>query len=115
MAGDWIKMGTGLGRHPKVVRMSSALNADRLRVVGGLHAVWCLFDEHSEDGRLEGYSAKVVDDLIGWTGFTAVLTLVGWAQEDGETLVLPNFESHNGQSAKRRAMEADRKRESRKS
>jgi hypothetical protein len=115
VAGDWIKMGTGLGRHPKVVRIASALGADRLRVVGGLHAVWCLFDEHSEDGRLDGYTAQVVDDLIGWPGFTCALALVGWAEEDGESLVLPNFESHNGQSAKRRAMESDRKRESRRS
>src|SRR5690606_14755488 len=111
VAGDWIKMRTGLSRHPKIVRMASALSADRLRVIGGLHAVWCLFDEHSEDGNLEGYSPQVVDDLIGWEGFTSALILVGWAEEHGESLCLPEFESHNGQSAKRRAMEADRKRE----
>jgi hypothetical protein len=114
MAGDWIKMGTGLGRHPKVVRIASALKADRLRVVGGLHAVWCLFDEHSEDGKLSGYTAELVDEMIGWPGFMAALVVVEWAQTDGESLSLPRFEAHNGQSAKRRAMEADRKREARK-
>ncbi len=44
MAGDWIKMRAGLQTHPKVVRLTSALKADKLRVIGGLHAVWCLFD-----------------------------------------------------------------------
>ena len=114
MAGDWIKMGIGLGRHPKVVRIASALKADRLRVVGGLHAVWCLFDEHSEDGQLSGYTAELVDEMIGWPGFMAALVLVEWAEDHGETLSLPRFDAHNGQSAKRRAMEADRKREARK-
>jgi hypothetical protein len=66
VAGDWIKMRANLRRHPKVVRVASALNADRLRVVGGLHAVWCLFDEHSEDGHLSGYTPSAVDDEIGW-------------------------------------------------
>jgi hypothetical protein len=56
MAGDWIKMRADLRRHPKVVRMVSALNADRLRVVGGLHAVWSVFDEQTEDGFLPGYT-----------------------------------------------------------
>lgn len=32
MAGDWIKMRADLHTHPKVVRISSALDADRLRV-----------------------------------------------------------------------------------
>ena len=51
MAGDWIKMRGDLGTHPKVVRIMSALKADRLRVVGGLHAVWSLFDAHSRRRR----------------------------------------------------------------
>lgn len=111
MAGDWIKMRSNLRRHPKVVRIASALNADRLRVVGGLHAVWCLFDEHSEDGQLSGYTPSAVDEEIGWPGFTQALIGVGWVDWDGnDGLSLPEFDTHNGASAKRRAQEADRKR-----
>jgi hypothetical protein len=110
MAGDWIKMRTNLQRHPKVVRIASALNADRLRVVGGLHAVWCLFDEHSDDGCLCGYTPGAVDELVGWPGFAGAMLGVGWLQSDGnDTLALPEFDVHNGASAKRRAQENDRK------
>lgn len=109
MAGDWIKMRTDLFTHPKVVRISSALKADRLRTVGGLMSVWCLFDAHSVDGKLEGYSLSTIDDLIGWPGFAAVMSAVGWLDESSESLVLPEFDTHNGQSAKRRAQDADRK------
>lgn len=114
MSSTWIKVSTGLGTHPKVVRIASALKADRLRVVGGLHAVWCLFDAHSEDGRLDGYTPEVVDELIGWPGFTAAMVSVEWAEETPQGIVLPNFERHNGQSAKRRATDAERKRAVRK-
>lgn len=111
MAGDWIKMRSNLATSPKVVRIASALKADRLRVIGGLHAVWCLFDTHSDDGTLVGYSPAVLDDLIGWSGFSAAMIAVEWMLEDGENLVVPRFEDHNGASAKRRAQDADRKRE----
>jgi len=111
MAGDWIKMRSNLRRHPKVVRLASALSADRLRVVGGLHAVWCLFDEHSEDGCLCGYTPSAIDEEIGWPGFCGQLMAIGWVESDGfDGLSLPEFDTHNGASAKRRAQEADRKR-----
>ena len=114
MAGDWIKMRTDLHRHPKVVRMASALNADRLRVIGGLHAVWSVFDEHSTDGLLEGYDLTSMDETIGWPGFSAALERVNWlVVTDGEGLTMPEFDEHNGQSAKRRAQETKRKREAR--
>ncbi|MCL8154070.1 DnaT-like ssDNA-binding domain-containing protein [Enterobacter roggenkampii] len=114
MAGDWIKMRADLHTHPKVVRMASALKADRLRIVGGLHSAWCLFDVHSVDGYLDGYSPETLDDLIGFPGFARAMMAVGWLEEDGESLVMPRFEAHNGQSAKRRAQDADRKRSVRK-
>jgi hypothetical protein len=114
MAGDWIKMRVDLQTHPKVVRILSATGTDKFRVLGGLHAVWSVFDTHSEDGRLKGYTPDTLDHVIGWPGFGAAMMAVGWlAQEDGETLVLPEFSEHNGQSAKRRAEDQKRKRNGR--
>ena len=110
MAGDWIKMRADLLTHPKVVRIVSALKADKLRVIGGLHAVWCLFDAHSVDGTLDGYTSEALDDLIGWPGFCAAMVRVGWLEDHGESLATPRFDEHNGQSAKRRATETQRKR-----
>jgi hypothetical protein len=113
VAGDWIKMRMGLRTHPKVVRMSSALNADRFRVIGALHAVWSLADEHTEDGKLPGYSLSALDDSIGWTGFAKAMQDVEWVEVEEKGLSLPRFDEHNGASAKRRAMEAERKRRAR--
>lgn len=107
-------MRADLHSHPKVVRMMSALKADRLRVIGGLHAVWCLFDAHSIDGNLDGYTTEILDSHLGWDGFSDEMIRVGWLEINDYGLNTPRFDEHNGQSAKRRAQETERKRESRK-
>jgi hypothetical protein len=114
MAGDWIKMRTDLFTHPKVVRISSALKADALRTVGGLMSVWSLFDAHSIDGHLDGYTSESIDDHLRWPGFAGAMISVCWLEETAQGLGLPEFDTHNGASAKRRAQDADRKREVRK-
>lgn len=115
MAGDWIKMRAELQTHPKVVRILSAVGADKFRAIGGLHAVWAVFDAHSTDGQLHGYTPTALDHIIGWEGFADAMLRVNWLHWDGEeTLSLPEFAEHNGQSAKRRAEDQKRKRDARK-
>lgn len=123
MADDWIKMRTNLQTHPKIVRIASALDADtrphgrpdKFRAVGALHAVWSVFDAHSVDGELEGYTPDVLDAVVGLPGISQAMIGVGWLVFDGsETLALPDFDDHNGASSKRRGMEAKRKRRGRK-
>ncbi len=109
MAADWIKMRRSLLTDPRVVRISSALNADRLRTIGGLFAAWCLFDEHTTDGRLEGYSAEVFDEIVGCQGLAAAMQSVGWMRIHDNSLEAVGFSEHNGQTAKRRAQESVRK------
>jgi hypothetical protein len=116
MAGDWIKMRIDLQTHPKVVRILSATGSDKFRVVGGLHSVWSVFDTHSADGKLDGYTPESLDHIIGWPGFAKAMIAVGWLVFDGaQLLVLPEFSEHNGKSGKRRAEDQKRKRNDRKS
>ena len=106
---NWIKMSVGLRTHPKVVRMASALKADRLRVIGALHAVWSIFDAHTEEGILDGYTHQAIDDDLGWKGFAKAMQDVGWLLFDDAGAHVPGYSEHNGATAKRRAMEASRK------
>ncbi|MHB1098350.1 MAG: hypothetical protein ACYCZR_02230 [Burkholderiales bacterium] len=115
MAGDWIKMRIDLQSHPKIVRILSATESDKFRVIGGLHAVWSVFDTHSVNGELRGYTPKLMDHVIGWPGFCEAMVSVGWLSFDGdETLTMPEFDEHNGKSGKRRAEDQKRKRDARK-
>jgi len=113
MAGDWIKMRADLQTHPKVVRIMSAICPNKFQVIGGLHAIWSIFDVHSENGELSGYSLDMMDAVIGWPGFSKAVASVGWLEETPESLVMPEFHSHNGQSAKRRSEDAKRKKQER--
>jgi hypothetical protein len=109
MAGDWIKMRRSLLTDPRVVRISSALNADRFRTIGGLFSAWCLFDEQTSDGTLSGYTPEVFDEIVGVKGLSRAMELVGWLEINGDCLKAIAFSEHNGQSAKRRAQESVRK------
>lgn len=113
MAGDWIKVRKSLPTDGRVVRISSALDADRLRTVGGLIAAWCLFDEHTEDGMLDGYTPKVFDEIIGFPGLCHAMASVGWVIIHPEAIEAVNFTEHNGASARRRAQESARKNDER--
>jgi hypothetical protein len=109
MAGDWIKMRKNLPTDPRVVRIASALDADRLRTLGALFVAWCIFDEHSADGTLVGYTPETLDELVGLPGLSAAMASVGWLDIQSQGIVAPRFTDHNGSSARRRAMEASRK------
>jgi hypothetical protein len=126
MAGDWIKMRTNLRTHPKVVRISSALQCDALRVIGALWAVWSIADEHAAvqngAGHLDGYSLSDMSSVISFPGFAEQMAVCGWidecdehAQNGGKCLIFKDFDTHNGKSAKSRAEDSERKRASRQS
>ena len=98
-------MRINLRTHPKVVRISSACHVDTLTTVGALHAVWSLFDTHSVDGVLDGYTLDALDANLNLKGFASAMERVKWLVQlpDHQGLSLPEFDTHNGQSAKRRA------------
>ena len=80
MAGDWIKMRKTLPTDPRIVRMMSALKADRFRTLGGVLSAWCLFDDQTEDGQLSGYTPEVFDEVIGFPGLARAMESVGWLE-----------------------------------
>jgi len=109
MAGDWIKMRKTLPTDPRIVRIMSALKADRFRTLGGVLSAWCLFDDQTEDGRLDGYTPEVFDEVVGFPGLARAMASVGWLEIGDDYLKAPRFSEHNGHSAKRRAQENVRK------
>lgn len=102
-------MTVGLRTHPKVVRIAASLKSDRLRAIGGLFAVWGIFDQHSTDGLLEGYTLEAIDEDLGWRGFARAMESVGWLIVVDDGVEVPEFDEHNSRSAKRRAGDTKRK------
>lgn len=114
MAGDWIKMRGNLWDDPRVSGICDLIDATEASVIGGLYWLWSTADQHTEDGILPGLTLRSIDRKTALPGFGSALVDIGWveASEDGITIV--RFDEHNGTSAKRRCMEAQRKANSRK-
>lgn len=125
MAGDWIPMRTDLWDCPQVMQMLSAfcpqnvrIDADTLshkcKIIGALHRTWSLFDTYSHDGKLVGYDAETLNRFIGIDHWAENLQHVGWLVVEPQCLVMPDFETWMGRSAKRRMQETRRKKNARK-
>lgn len=110
MAGDWIKVEKELHDKPEVRRIARALRLSRFDIVGRLVSVWSWADTHSFTGTDMGITEDDIDDIADLPGFADALRQVGWLKGRTASLEFPNFGRHNGQTAKRRAMEAERKR-----
>jgi len=108
MAGDWIKMRTDLADDPAVIAVASNLSLEEDVVVGKLHRLWSWANRHTADGNAPGVTYDWLDRYIGVTGLCEALEAVGWMDSDGASVTIPNFERHNSQSAKRRALTAKR-------
>ena len=104
MAGDWIKFELSTLDKPEVLQMADLLTLTKFDVVARLLKVWGWFDQNSVDGNAGGVTGvtlmKFIDDHVGRQGFAACMKKVGWLTDTG----IPNFEDHNGESAKKRAL-----------
>lgn len=113
MAGDWIKMRTDLADDPAVIRLAAQLDLSEDDVVGKLHRLWSWADRHTVDGVAQGISERWVDRYVGKSGFADLMRQVGWLVLTEEAICFPNFDRHNGASAKKRGEATIRQRLSR--
>lgn len=110
MADDWIKIRIDLADDPNVFILSDTLNLECPTVVGHLVMFWGWIGRHTPDGRAIKLTESVIDRKIAVPGFSAALRKIGWLSGEDMALELPNFERHNGDSAKARALESEAKR-----
>ena len=114
MAGDWIKVRIDLGDDPAVIRMASTLGLDEDAIVGKLHRLWSWADRHATNGFAIGINPKWVDRYVNCPKFSDSIMSVGWLEFCENGVTFPNFDRHNGKSAKTRCDAAIRQRLSRK-
>jgi hypothetical protein len=110
MAGEWIKLEAATIEKPEIFRIARLLGVSQLHVVGMLIRFWIWLDKNSVDGRVDGVESQDVDDLMSCPGLSAALKDVKWLHVDDKARVLtvPNFDRHNGETAKKRALKNER-------
>lgn len=108
----WIKFRTSLLNHPKVVRIACAICAQDVRrmciAIGAIMHTWAMADAHADGECLPNMSFEALDLLLGVPGFAQAMADVGWLEQRDGSLYLPNYQEHNGTTAKRRAENSTR-------
>ena len=105
----WLKFDVTTPEKPEVLAITVAMGWDDPDLtVGKLLKVWRWFDQHTVDGNAKSVTPALLDRLIGVTGLTQAIADSGWLVIHSTGLTLPNFETHNGKTAKDRALTASR-------
>lgn len=112
MAASWIKVEVITPDKPEVFQLSEILKLDPDAVLGKLVRLWAWADQQTIDGNAKCNATSVtknaIDRITFVTGFSDALLHVGWLAYEEETLVFPNFDRHNGNSSKKRALTNNR-------
>lgn len=109
----WIKYDVTLPYKPAILAAMEDCSRSNDAVVGAFLRLYAWFDEMTADGFLPRVSHQLVDARAGIPGFAASLERSGWLAFDGRGCTVANWDEHNGHSAKRRAMDAKLKNETR--
>jgi len=108
MGVSWIKFETSTSDKPEVWQIADSLGIDPDAVVGKLLRIWAWFDDQTENGNAPLTVGALLDRKVGVSGFVNAMISAGWMNEKNGVLTLPNFERHNGETAKARALTAKR-------
>lgn len=106
----WLKVQVHTPDKPEIYDIADQLGIDPDAVFGKCFRVWVWFDAHTTNGKPNGVgvSYTLLDRLANVSGFAKAMHAAGWLESDGDVFWMPNFDYHNGESAKTRAMTANR-------
>lgn len=106
---DWIKMRIRLSDDLAVISIAAALKIDSDLVVGKLHKIWGWANENcNANGNAPSVTDAWIDRYVNMPGFARAMERAGWLTITDDGVVFPRFARHNSQSAKHRAVTANR-------
>jgi len=83
--------------------MATVLKIDQDAVTGKLLRIWIWADQNSVDGESLCITHAFIDRLADKKGFANAMLAAGWLIGSDGFLTFPNFDRHNGTTAKTRA------------
>jgi hypothetical protein len=105
----WIKVETNTPDKQKIRNIARICGISRADTFLAWFTLWSWFDMETEDGYIQGLKPSDCDDVCGVPGFGAALKEVGWVEFSDDGGYIMRWERHNGESAKKRATDAQRK------
>lgn len=113
MPGDWIKVEKDTPEKAEIGALCSTLGIIPDVAFMKCFKVWRWADSNTVNGHVRSVTLSFLDEVAGLPGFSQALVNIGWLYVRSDSLEFPNFDRHMGQSAKRRAVAANRKRNER--
>ena len=108
MSGDWIKIEHWTQDKPEVFVMADELGIDPDAVLGKLVRIWVWADQQTFDGNAVSVTFSLLDRVSGQKGFANAMLKAGWLKQVDDGVQFVNFDRHNGETAKTRALTAKR-------
>ena len=106
----WIKVETHTPDKPEVRQIARLCNCTKADAFLAIFRVFVWLDEQTDDGHVEFFTPIDADEIGGLNGLGQALETVRWITFSTSGAVVSNWDRHNGQSAKRRCLDAERKR-----
>jgi len=103
MAGDWIKVESTTPDKPEVLMISEYLVISPETVLGHLIRFWIWVDYQQQNCNGLSVTKKSIDRITRMQNFADAMINCGWLIENNGNLSIPNFDFHNGNTAKTRA------------
>lgn len=115
MAGDWIKVEHATLDKPEIMALARMLGVSHGDALELVLRFWVWIDNNSVDGHVDAVVDADVDKLLHCPGFAHALIYLKWlALDENGFLVIPKFDDHNSESAKKRAEKSKRQQKYRK-
>ena len=113
MAGDWLPMRFDLAVDPTVIAIAAECGINEHEVVGKLHSIWSWANQQTADGNAPGVTRAFLNRHVGDENFISALIGRHWLIVNKAGVTVPDFDTWNGESAKKRLQAAIRARKRR--
>lgn len=104
----WIKIETHTPDKTELRHVARRCECTRAEAFLAFFRLFVWLDEQTEDGQVEFFTAADADEIAGLPGFGEALQEVRWLTFGPTGAVVANWDRHNGESAKKRCLAAER-------
>lgn len=110
---SWLKIEITTPYKPEITQISRLCSCSKADAFLAFFKFMAWADSITEDGFIEFLTEEDCDDHAGLKGFGKAFATVKWIDFRNGGAYINNFDRHNGQSAKRRTLDTERKRKER--
>ena len=106
----WIKVETHTPDKAELRQIARLCHCTKAEAFLAFFRVFVWLDEQTENGQVDYFTPEDADEIGGLPGLGTALESVRWITFSASGAVVANWERHNGKSAKKRIIEAERSR-----